>query len=165
MEILKENGYFGMIVSNKWLRAGYGAKLRKFLSGFWIEEFVDFGDLKVFTDATIYPSIIFARKLNKLNEKIRICKLDSLPPQTMDAYIDRHFYSISQNPLSDEEWILQRKEVEFLLKKLRSSGVPLVQFVGSKIYYGIKTGFNEAFIIDGKLKETLFTLTPRIFSE
>ncbi len=28
LKLLKENGYFAMIVSNKWLRAGYGKILR-----------------------------------------------------------------------------------------------------------------------------------------
>ena len=32
LNLLKENGYFAMIVSNKWLRAGYGSNLRKFYS-------------------------------------------------------------------------------------------------------------------------------------
>lgn len=42
LKLLKENGYFSMIVSNKWLRAGYGKNLRKFISDFWIEELIDF---------------------------------------------------------------------------------------------------------------------------
>lgn len=64
LKMLKEDGYFGMIVSNKWLRAGYGKNLRKFLTGFWIEEFIDFGDLRVFSDATIYPCIMIIRKIS-----------------------------------------------------------------------------------------------------
>ena len=73
LKMLKEGGYFGMIVSNKWLKAGYGMPLRKFLNKFWIEKFIDFGDLKVFEDATTYPCIIIMRKLNKTNPKIKIC--------------------------------------------------------------------------------------------
>ena len=65
MELLREGGYLGMIVSNKWLVAGYGRNLRHYLSQFWIERFVDFGDLPVFQDATTYPCIIIMRKLKK----------------------------------------------------------------------------------------------------
>ena len=63
LKLLKENGYFAMIVSNKWLRAGYGKNLRRFITGLSIEEFIDFGDLRVFAEATIYPCIIIIRKV------------------------------------------------------------------------------------------------------
>ncbi len=41
----------------------------RFISDFWIEELIDFGDLKVFADATIYPCIIIIRKIRKQNPK------------------------------------------------------------------------------------------------
>ncbi len=35
------------------------------------------------------------------------------------------------------------------------SGTPLGQYVKDKIFYGIKTGFNEAFVIDGETRKRL----------
>ena len=84
LKLLKENGYFAMIVSNKWLRAGYGKNLRKFISEFWIEELIDFGDLRVFADATIYPCIIIIKKIKKHNPKMRICKIATLDFGSLD---------------------------------------------------------------------------------
>ncbi len=153
MNLLKDKGYFGMIVSNKWLRAGYGKNLRGFLSSFWIEEFVDFGDLKVFPDATTYPSIILVRKLKKRNPKLRVCRMEMVPSGTIEEYVEDHSYTISGEELSDKDWIVQRKEGAMLLNKIRSIGVPLEEFVGSKIFRGILTGFNEAFIIDEAQKQ------------
>jgi len=44
-----KNGMFVFISSNKWLRAGYGSNLRRYLTfGFTIESITDFGDLPVF---------------------------------------------------------------------------------------------------------------------
>jgi len=155
LKMLKEDGYFGMIVSNKWLRAGYGKNLRKFLTGFWIEEFIDFGDLRVFADATIYPCIMIIRKIKKPNPKIRICKIETLGFGSLGEYIRNNSFFIDQSELSEKEWNIQKTEANELLKKLRASGLPLVEYVGAKIYRGILTGLNRAFIIDEKKREEL----------
>ncbi|MGD0028085.1 MAG: N-6 DNA methylase [Candidatus Bathyarchaeia archaeon] len=155
LKILKEDGYFGMIVSNKWLRAGYGKGLRKLLTGFWIEEFIDFGGLRVFADATIYPCIIIIRKIKKPNPKIRICKIETLEFGSLAEYVGNNSFFIDQDGLSENEWNIQKTEANELLKKLRTSGLRLEEYVGAKICYGIKTGLNEAFIIDEKEKEEL----------
>ena len=147
LKILKENGYFGMIVSNKWLRAGYGKNLRKFLAKFWIEEFIDFGDLKVFADATIYPCIIIIKKIKKQNPEIRICKMETLEFGSLELYIRNNSFFINQSDLSEKEWNIQKREGNELLKKIRSSGLPIEEYVGVKIYRGILTGLNEAFIV------------------
>jgi predicted type IV restriction endonuclease len=155
LKILKEDGYFGMIVSNKWLRAGYGKNLRKLLSGFWIEEFIDFGDLRVFADATIYPCIIIIRKIKKPNPKIRICKMETLGFGSLAEYVRNNSFFIDQSELNEKEWNIQKKEGNELLRKIRSSGLPIEEYVGTKIYRGILTGLNEAFIIDEKKREEL----------
>jgi len=147
LKILKENGYFGMIVSNKWLRAGYGKNLRKFLAKFWIEEFIDFGDLKVFADATIYPCIIIIKKIKKQNPEIRICKMETLEFGSLELYIRNNSFFINQSDLSEKEGNIQKREGNELLKKIRSSGLPIEEYVGVKIYRGILTGLNEAFIV------------------
>jgi hypothetical protein len=144
-----------MIVSNKWLRAGYGKNLRKFLTEYWIEEFIDFGDLRVFTDATIYPCIIIMRKIKKLNPKIRICKMETLNFGSLEEYIRNNSYFINQNELSEKEWNIQKRESNELLKKIRNSGLSIEEYVGVKIYRGILTGLNKAFIIDEKKRDEL----------
>jgi len=117
LKILKENGYFGMVVSNKWLRAGYGQNLRKFLTEFWIEELIDFGDLKVFADATIYPCIIIMRKIKKQNPKVRICKMETLEFGSLTEYVRNNSFFINQNGLTEKDWNIQKKEGNDLLNK------------------------------------------------
>ena len=161
LKILKEGGYFGMIVSNKWLRAGYGKNLRKFLSKFWIEEFIDFGDLKVFPDATIYPCIIIIRNISKPNPKVRICKMETLQFSSLKEYIRNNSFLLNQAELNEKEWNIQRKEANEFLKKLRLSGIPLEKYVDNKICRGILTGLNEAFIIDEKTRKELVGTDPK----
>lgn len=153
LKLLKENGYFGMIVSNKWLRAKYGKKLRKFISQFWIEELIDFGDLRVFSDATIYPCIIILRKTKKRNQKVRICKMNTLEFGSLREYVKNNSFSINQNELIEQEWSIQKKEGNEILRKIMVSGIPIEEYVSAKINYGIKTGFNKAFIIDSEKKK------------
>lgn len=160
LKVLKEDGYFGMIVSNKWLRAGYGKNLRRLLAGFWIEEFIDFGDLKVFPDATIYPCIIIMRKVKKPNPKIRICKMETLGFGSLEEYIRSNSFFIDQSKLGEKEWNIEGKERNDLLEKIRTSGLPVEEYVGAKIYYGIKTGLNEAFIIDEETRSELIQKEP-----
>ena len=58
VKLLNEDGLFGIIVANKWMRARYGKPLRTWLKKQAIREIVDFGDLPVFEQATTYPCIL-----------------------------------------------------------------------------------------------------------
>ncbi|MBK8879379.1 MAG: Eco57I restriction-modification methylase domain-containing protein [Haliscomenobacter sp.] len=51
-------GQFSYILPNKWMRAGYGGKLRQFVKRHRIEGISDFGDLPVFEEAITYPCIL-----------------------------------------------------------------------------------------------------------
>jgi len=46
------------------------------------------------------------------------------------------------------------------MEKLRSSGIPLGEYVQGRFYYGIKTGFNKAFVIDAATREKLIAEDP-----
>ena len=161
LNLLKEGGYFGMIVSSKWLRAGYGKNLRKLVSQFWIEQLIDFGDLNIFSDATIYPSIIIMRKIKKPNPKIKFCKVETLDFDSLDNYIQNHQFTVNQNELNDKEWTIQRTDANEFLNKLRNNGIPIEKYVGAKICYGIKTGLNEAFLIDEGINEEIIRANPK----
>ena len=64
LRLLKPGGRLSFIVTNKWMKAGYGEPLRRFFAEqAWIESVVDFGHAKqIFEDADVFPSIIVARR-------------------------------------------------------------------------------------------------------
>ncbi len=64
LNLLKPGGRLGYIVTNKWLKAGYGEPLRKLYGeAAWVEQVVDFGHAKqIFPDADVFPCILVARK-------------------------------------------------------------------------------------------------------
>jgi hypothetical protein len=47
------------------------------------------------------------------------------------------------------------------MTKLRATGIPLNDYVKGQIYYGIKTGLNEAFVIDAATKNKLIAEDAR----
>jgi len=155
LKMLKEGGYFGMIVSNKWLKAGYGAPLRKFLNKFWIEQFIDFGDLKVFEDATTYPCIIVIRKLNKPNPKIRVCLVKTLQFGSLENHIRLNGFAFNQKELGESGWNFKNIETTGILEKIKRNTVPLKEYIGGDVYRGILTGLSEAFILDEGTKDQL----------
>jgi len=63
--------------------------------------------------------------------------------------------------LEDGGWSLSDEGTAALLKKLRQTGAPLKEYVKGRIYYGIKTGFNEAFVIDTATRERLIAEDPK----
>ncbi len=48
-----------------------------------------------------------------------------------------------------------------LIDKLVKTGVPLSEYVEKKVYYGIKTGLNEAFVIDTSTRDKLIAENPK----
>lgn len=155
LKLLKEGGYFGMIVSNKWLKAGYGASLRKFLGKYWIEQFIDFGDLKVFQDATTYPCIIIIRNVNKPNPQIKTCVVKTLNFPSIEDYVKKNQFYVDQKGLDVNGWDFQSNEGSSIMKKLRENGIPLKEYVKGDFYRGILTGFNEAFVIGEEKRKEL----------
>jgi hypothetical protein len=59
-----------------------------------------------------------------------------------------------------ESWVLEPKPVMDLLEKIRRNGVPLAGYAGVKPLYGIKSGLNEAFLIDTAKRDELVRADP-----
>ncbi|MHB8630214.1 MAG: TaqI-like C-terminal specificity domain-containing protein [Aggregatilineales bacterium] len=122
-----------------------------------LETLIDFGDLPVF-DATTYPMIVSARKgtrvrrtpLTETDERsgphaLTVTTVDDLPHLTRIA---RAAPRIAQSDLRVDGWQLADAATFALMDKLRAAGTPLGTYVGGKLYRGIITGLNEAFVID-----------------
>jgi type I restriction-modification system DNA methylase subunit len=155
LKLLKEGGYLGVIVSSKWLKADYGENLRKFLSQFWIDQFIDFGDLRVFQDATTYPCIIIIRKMKKSNPKIRVCQVKTLSFSSLKEYIEKSSFTVDQKTLDEKRWTFQKIGDLRILERIKKEGIPLKEYVSNNVYRGIVTGFNTAFVIDDKTKKKI----------
>jgi len=160
VNLLKNGGLYSIIVANKWMRASYGEPLRRWIKTQSLEEIVDFGDLPVFEDAIAYPCVLRIRK-GAPREEFRAATITTLDFESLAAEVERTRFAVSVAQLQDEGWSLASKAVSDVLAKLRAAGTPLGEYVQGKIYYGIKTGLNEAFVVDAATRARLIAEDPR----
>ena len=162
MQVLRPGGVFAYIVSNKWMRAGYGQKLRAWLAGAGrrIVEVINFGDLPVFQGITTFPCIL------RLERGPAAPTFHALNVQTLDYgdlwdHTDAAGFSMRRADLDPSGWALVEPETQALLNKLAATGRPLAEVVGDEIYHGVKTGYNEAFVIDAATRRRLVEKDPK----
>ncbi|MFM7137461.1 MAG: Eco57I restriction-modification methylase domain-containing protein, partial [Planctomycetota bacterium] len=156
LNVLKPGGLLSFIVTNKWMKAGYGEPLRKLLAETsWIESVVDFGHAKqIFEDADVFPSIIVARKPAaqpaKKPKTARLCAIprEQLRIDDLSRQIAEEGTALPLEQLSSAAWQLEPGGVNQLLAKLQAQGAPLGAFAAVHPLRGVLTGLNEAFILD-----------------
>ena len=162
IDLLKAGGLTAFIVTNKWLRAGYGEPLRDYLAKeAEIRQVVDFGHAPIFTDVDVFPVIVSMSKPVKseiqeqLNTDVCLFPRAELNSTSLVKYVEKNRYSVPMKRFGSTAWSLERAEIDDLFNKVRKVGIPLVDFLSTKPYYGIKTGFNEAFLITTEIRDSL----------
>jgi tRNA1(Val) A37 N6-methylase TrmN6 len=156
IKLLKTGGVLTFISSNKFFRAGYGEKLRAFLSQKTsLQQVIDFGDAPVFT-AISYPSIVILTRQQPNGNQPRVMTWQAGPPiEEFASVFQANGFAMNQKELSSDGWRLESPVVLRLLEKLRKAGTPLGEYVKGRFYYGIKTGLNEAFVVDRATRDRL----------
>jgi adenine-specific DNA-methyltransferase len=84
----------------------------------------------------------------------------------LSAYVEANKFQIAVAQLDDAGWALAGAGAQALLQKLKAMvesrrAVTLGEYVNGKIFYGIKTGLNEAFVIDEATKKRLIKEDPK----
>ncbi len=165
--VLRPGGRMSYVVTNKWMKAGYGEPLRRFFAeSAWTESVVDFGHAKqIFEDADVFPSIIVVRKPNAepKPQTVRICAIprETLRVDDLSQQIADEGFDVEAITLGSGTWELEPLGVNDLLKGIRKRGVALTQYLGQKPIYGIKTGCNAAFLIDTAVRNALIAADPK----
>lgn len=153
-KLLSRKGILTYITSNKWMKSKYGGKTRNF----FIENtnpliILDFGDIQVFKSATVDTNVLILEREENNNNLIgtRFTSeyRNSLP---IDLFVSQKNQSLSFD--SNEEWVIREKNSSGILNRIIGKGVPIKK-LNFKINYGIKTGLNDAFIVNDEIKEQL----------
>jgi hypothetical protein len=172
LSLLKSGATLCYIAPNKFMRAGYGKNTRELLTTQAQPLLVlDFGDLPIFDEATTYPSIVMVEKNGCAGARHASSPQDSDffaatftdPAQltSFDETLATVGFIMPITSLRAEGWSLERPEIMALMNKLRTVGNPLGEYVEGKIFYGIKTGLNEAFVIDEETRGRLIAEDPK----
>lgn len=148
VKLLKPNGRYSIIVSSSFLRATYAEALRETLRKYAaVHRIVDFGGLAVFADAKDTYVCIPVLVRGEQPPKIEVGKVQTLDREKVWDEMSRTEFLVSPEQLTRQGWMLRSEDETDLLQKIINIGTPLGQYIGGKMFYGIKTGFNDAFVI------------------
>ncbi|OCL96864.1 Eco57I restriction-modification methylase domain-containing protein [Arcobacter porcinus] len=150
LKMIKKSGMFSYIFPNKWLKTSYGKPLRQFLKTYNIQSIIDFGDLQIFEGATTYPLILTISKEKQL-DTFKSYQLKE-KSEDLQSILENKADNVTFKSLSDDGWNI----FDFnLLQKLHKNTILLDEYTNGEIFYGIKTGLNEAFVIDKNKKDEI----------
>ena len=161
-QLAKPQGMVSYIMPNKWLQASYGKELRGFFLGKQLEKLIDFGDIQIFEGATTYPCIFIGRNNNEgVQASSQSDGQDARAPRMLSVSVlnAANAHDFNQNVLATEEpfdlsefssdtWVISSQKDKALLERLSRNNPTLKEYILEEAYYGIKTGFSEAFLID-----------------
>ena len=168
LRLVRPGGRVAYVVTNKWLKAGYAEELRAMLTDpgrAETEAVIDFGHARAFfPDADVFPNVVVVRRPDgtEVSETVTVAvpPRETQPDERLGGAVEAASFPLARAALSREGWMLEPKPVMDLLAKIRSAGVPLAEYAGVKPLYGIKTGFNEAFLIDTPTRDRLVAADP-----
>ena len=149
-----DSGLLCYITSNKWMLAAYGEKLRAYFSSLTPLTLVDLGS-GVFESATVATNILIIQ--NKPSNTHSLRALTPTREQANDLMQSIERDSVIIKKLNNDPWSFGSYAEQALNNKIKNIGVPLKE----KISYGVKTGLNEAFIIDKAKRDELIKEDPR----
>jgi adenine-specific DNA-methyltransferase len=156
IQIAKDNGILCYISSNKWMRAGYGEKLRNFFLKYNPLLLLDLGP-GIFESATVDTCIMMLQKNDKSKSKqyslkaVTITKEKNLPLD-IDEQVKEN--AVTLHKLTKDAWFIGSEAEQKLKEKIEHLGKPLKDW-DVKIYRGVLTGLNEAFIIDDTKRQEI----------
>jgi len=144
LNIMQKQGITSFIVSNSWLKTKYGETLKKVFEDKSIStDIINFLDTQIFEEATVETCIATLKYSENIeNRTINIRKFDA-----KNATIDILYETIEDNAQSG---LIESN----LMSKIKDKG-KLLKDWNIDISYGIKTGYNKAFIIDTTIRDEL----------
>lgn len=159
-QLLNEDGQLSYITSNKWMRAGYGEKLRAYLANqVNTHAVLDFGMAQNFGAATTYTCITqFSNNPSKGQLLTCYATDDKSAMAEPAAYFEAN--AVLQEKLSGLPWVILSPERFAIKQQVEAQGVPLEQWNVS-IYRGLLTGFNDAFYLTQKQRDTFVAEDPQ----
>lgn len=154
-ELLKQQAHLCFITSNKWMRAGYGENLREFLSTRTAPRtIIDFAGQKVFESATVDTSILLFQKNGVNDGQTKSCIATDRCRDNLGVFVQRQ--STTCQFVTSASWVILSPIERSIKEKIERRGVPLKDWDVS-INYGIKTGFNDAFIVNEQERDEILS--------
>jgi hypothetical protein len=152
---LRPKGSLVYITGSAWLRSNYGKSLRRFfLENTNGKILIDLSDAEVFESATVLTTIhLFTKEKNEKQLKaLRLTKENQSIIKNLPANFDK-LHTVIKN-LDENAWVIANTNKQGIKTKVTEQGKKLKDW-NIEINYGIKTGLNDAFVIDDEKRKEL----------
>ncbi len=151
-----QTGVLAYITSNSWMKAEYGKPLRR-----WFAErhtplqLIELGK-NVFENAIVDTAVLVVR--NDKDQPVT-CRAVDIEEESDDRFppLKRNWGTLQ--PEGERPWMALSQVERAIMKKMESVGTPLREWDIS-IYYGIKTGCNDAFVVETAVRDRLINQDP-----
>jgi len=164
-QLLGDGGAGCFISSNKWLRSNYGEALRHLLLDRHATTLiVDFGELPVFEAAATFPAITVWHRRPRKSESTIWANIDDLQlcyGEGIGRHVARVGTVVPSGQFVQGGPRLATSHTASMRARMEAVSDRLKDVVGGRIFNGIKTGLNDAFIIDEATHQRLLERDPR----
>ena len=178
VNLLRPGGWASFITSNSFTKRKYGEKLRGYLPNqLAIKTLIDFGEVKIF-DAVVEPYVLVGQKTTsdvastvkghnlypvlarQLGRNANVARVREGLLQ-LPEFLEIEKSVFEQSWLGQSDWRIEDNVVHQLFARLMAQGMPLGGFANGRVYRGIITGLNEAFVIGQSKFADLVEEDPR----
>ena len=149
-------GILAYITSNSWLKAEYGKSTRRYFAENHTPLLLLELGKDVFQSAIVDSGVLMLRTGGG-GQPFRAVDMDRV--KTADVPPAPELWGQAR-PDGDAPWSIMSHTEQSVMDKMQSIGTPLKDW-DVKINYGIKTGYNTAFIIDDATKQALVADDPK----
>ena len=161
LNLLAEKGIISYITTNKFFNTGYGEKVRRQLSSQHINIILNLEQVEVFENVLVSSVIFNISKRIKMPKNIFTYeKFYKLNFQEFKRQFIEHQNMLGtylQEYLNEKEWSFANMKQLILKEKIENGHLLLKDIDGVKIYRGVTTGYNPAFIISNEQRDNLIT--------
>ena len=156
--MLKPHGHLIFITNKTWMRTSYGQSTRTFFSNETNPILlVDFSGEKIFESATVNTNILLLSK-DRNQGKTVACIVKEKVLNKLSVFVRQH--GNIHNFSNAQNWGILSPIEKRIKDKIDQIGLPLKEW-DFQINYGIKTGFNDAFIINGEKRRELIDIDSK----
>jgi hypothetical protein len=165
LDLLSEDGKLGYITSNKFTRSRYGKNIRRIISTeYSLSQYVEFGDIDVFSDATNFASILIMDSdedrtyvpYAKVHEAGNKNLFESIRNNLGDEEILTESLEVSTYPLSDlteDNWRFTPHAVRRAESEIRDKMHRTLEDISLGVREGVASGEDDAFMISPEYAE------------
>ena len=136
LQVLKEGGRLGFIVTSAFLAQDFGKELRKLiLKTCEIEQLIDVSKIKIFKDASTYPVIIILKKVAhpSPHNRMKLAVLNSIDELFNGKHVYTHIEQQRFSEIVNDIFVTPLTEQRFkLMKKIEDGSTRLSEIIEKK---------------------------------